>query len=121
MMKTGHETNPQDRLLHHRLDGDFVASLEDWQRHAITEALETAKWSNQHPLNLRLSIPLFKRRFYLTIVGGPEQRTQARLKEERHTHPIRSVVNLLFAVGVVGGAAVLMLLVLALYSSILEF
>ncbi|WP_268233814.1 hypothetical protein [Terasakiella brassicae] len=43
MMKTGHETNPQGHLLHHRLDGDIVASLDDWQRHAINDALETAK------------------------------------------------------------------------------
>ncbi|WP_417819692.1 hypothetical protein [Terasakiella sp.] len=121
MLETGHETNPQHHLLHRRLDGDIVASLDDWQRHAINDALETAKWSNEHPLNLRLSVPFFTKRFYLTIVGGPEQRTHARLKEERHTHPVRSVINLLFAVGVVGGAAILMLLILALYSSILEF
>ncbi len=121
MMKTKHETNPKGYLLHHRLDGDIVASLDDWQRHAINDALETAKWSTQHPLNLRLSIPFFKKRFYLTIVGGPEQRTPNRLEEERNTHPVRSIVNFLFAIGVVSGAAVLMLLILALYSSILEF
>lgn len=114
-------TNPKHQLLNQRLDSDIVASLDDLQRDALALALEGAKWSKSHPLNIRLSLPWFKKRLYLTIVGGVEKRSPERLSEERESHPVRTFFNILFAIAIVGGATTLMLIILALYSSIIEF
>ena len=64
-------------------------------------------WESNHPVNLRLSIPLLPKRYYLTIVAGKERRGPERLAAERLNHPIRTkgnIVGLLVAGTVVGMA-----------------
>ena len=53
-----------------------------------------AQWSGEHPVNLRLSVPLPFFRFYVTIVAGRERRSAARRAEERRKHPILTAGNL---------------------------
>lgn len=120
---TGQETesNSAHIVLNQRLDGDVIESLDEWQRSAIDDALQKGKWSHEHPLNIRLSLPFFKSRYYLTIVGGRDKRSPERHAIERGNHPVRTFFNILFAIGIVSGATILMLLFLALYSSIIEF
>ncbi|WP_069186528.1 hypothetical protein [Candidatus Terasakiella magnetica] len=103
------------------VEGDVLASLDEWRRHSLNEAVEEPSWTSKHPINIRLSIPFIKKQYYLTIVGGREKRSQERRFEERSSHPLRTFMNMLFALGVVSGATVLMLVFLALYSSIIEF
>ncbi len=64
-------------------------------------------WGSDHPVNLRVSIPLPFRRVYLTIVGGQERRSPQRRRAERKRHPLATWGNLAFlvAVGVVVGLA----------------
>ena len=60
------------------------------------------------PLDIRVSIPLLSRRYYLTILSGPERRSQKRLQEEREKHPLvtRANVIFLFSIGfVLGGSS----------------
>ena len=67
-------------------------------------AAESKEWTDQHAVNLRLSVPLPFFPFYVTIVAGKERRSGQRRKEERRKHPIFTAGNLL----VMGyGAAVL--------------
>ncbi len=35
-----------------------------------SEAPRAERWGNHHPVNIRLSIPLFARRYYLTVIAG---------------------------------------------------
>ncbi len=64
-------------------------------------------WGNEHPVNIRLSIPLPFRRCYLTIVGGQERRSPERRRAERAKHPLVTLGNIVFlaAAGVVIGLA----------------
>lgn len=64
-------------------------------------------WESDHPVNLRLTIPFFKRRCYITLVAGTERRSPERLAAERLNHPIRTKGNLAFllAAGTIVGAA----------------
>ncbi len=53
-------------------------------------------WESDHPINLRLSIPLFSKRYYGTFVAGEERRSPERLKAERQKHPLKTTGNLIF-------------------------
>ncbi len=61
---------------------------------AAEERANLRQWSGEHPINLRLSVPLPFFRFYVTIVAGKERRSAARRAEERRRHPILTAGNL---------------------------
>jgi hypothetical protein len=69
-------------------------------------------WECDHPINLRLSIPLPFKRYYVTIVIGEERRRAERLSAERRKHPLVTRGNLFFfaLVGTVIGLACLALI-----------
>ena len=74
---------------------------------------DARRWSNTHPINIRLSIPVpGLGRWYLTVVGGRERRSADRLVEERRKHPLLTYGNVVFffAIGTVVGLASLTLL-----------
>ena len=50
-------------------------------------------WNNDHPVNLRLRIPLPSSRFCVTTVKGRERRSAQRRAEERENHPIETTGN----------------------------
>ena len=64
-------------------------------------------WDGDHPVNLRLSIPLLFKRYYVTIVAGEERRSPERLAEEREKHPLTTTANMifLFTVGFILGGS----------------
>ena len=57
-------------------------------------------------VNIRLSVPLLRWRFYFALTGGQERRGAQRLTAERGHHPLRTPGNVLF---VVAGAMTLYL------------
>lgn len=73
---------------------------------------EAAAWGNQHPVNIRVSIPLGFARCYLTVVGGIERRSPQRRADERQRHPLIKTGNVIFAstVGIILGLALLYLI-----------
>lgn len=79
-------------------------TLDDAQGGLPDSAAENARrdgraWTSDHPVNIRLSIPLGVGRYYLTIVGGKERRAPERLADERKKHPLLTAGNVLvFAV-----------------------
>jgi hypothetical protein len=54
------------------------------------------EWSSDHPLNIRISIPLGVGRYYITLVAGKERRARARLAMDRRQNPLDTPGNLLF-------------------------
>lgn len=78
-----------------------------------------ATW-RQHPVDLRLSLPFLKWRFYLTVVGGAEQRASDRRARDRELYPVATAGNLLFTFGIVTCFAILALAALIAQSAILE-
>ena len=92
-----------------------VAAPENAAALAAGESIDTdmaaqrssKAWSSDHPINVRVSIPLLFGRYYLTIVGGKERRSPTRLKEERRKHPLATTGNLIFLslVGLIIGLA----------------
>ena len=72
---------------------------------AAGEHPSATPWGNDHPVNIRLSIPLPAGRWYVTVLLGRERRGAERRKEERQKHPLVTSANMvfLFIVGVVIG------------------
>ena len=54
------------------------------------------EWSSDHPLNIRMSIPLGVGRYYITLVAGKERRARARLAVDRRQHPLDTTGNVAF-------------------------
>ncbi len=79
---------------------------------ANRKASGAVPWESDHPINIRLSIPLLIKRYYVTIVVGEERRTPERLSVERRKHPLVSRGNLVFftLVGTVIGLVCLALI-----------
>ncbi len=49
--------------------------------------LAFSNWNGVHPIDIRCSIPIW-RRFYISLVVGPERRTPERREQDRETHPL---------------------------------
>ena len=62
-------------------------------------------WANNHPVNIRLSIPLLSNRFYVTLIMGRERRSPQRRAAEREKHPLQTKGNVacLFVAGTIVG------------------
>ena len=69
------------------------------------------RW-DRHPVNIRITIPLPFRRYYLTIVAGPERRSRERRISERKKHPLFTPGNIgiLFLAGSFAGLAIMVVL-----------
>lgn len=80
-----------------RLPPHILGGLSAEQRAAITAA--SGDWkAGAHRVNLRISLPLLPKRWYFTVLGGPERRTAARRKVERVRNPVRTASNMAFIV-----------------------
>lgn len=78
-----------------RLPPDILGGLSVEQRAAIAAA--SGDWKGgAHRVNLRVSMPFLPKRWYLTVLGGPERRTIARRKAERARNPVRTAGNMAF-------------------------
>lgn len=78
-----------------RLPPHILGGLTVEQRAAI--AVASGHWKGgTHRVNLRVSVPFLPKRWYLTVLGGPERRTTARRKAERMRNPVRTAGNMAF-------------------------
>lgn len=88
------------------MPAEVRASLTDLQRDALVASANECGWA-RHPADLRLSIPLFFKRYYLVLLAGEERRSKDRLAIERKRYPIATIANLGLMV-VLGGCATLL-------------
>ena len=68
---------------------------------ALRNAVKPFTW-RKHPINIRITLPFFGRRFFLTLVGGLEHRGSDRIVRERTANPLGTPSNILFMLGVGG-------------------
>lgn len=90
-----------ENSLHMLGDAGAIAALPEAMapvpnRQDLGQDLDNATWAGDHPVNIRLSIPLPFRRFYITVVAGPERRGRERLEAERDRHPLCKLGNIVF-------------------------
>ena len=110
-------TKPQQSLerQHERLEQETREELSDNSSASTRKAPGGEPWGNDHPVNLRFSIPLPFGRYYVTLVAGKERRGADRLASERRKHPLLTFGNVavFFGLGCVCGLALLALFQLA--------
>lgn len=118
-MRPSESGAPLDALLAN-LSDEVVKSFTPEQKAALWNAAKPISWRH-HPINIRLSFPFVRQRYFITIVGGTERRAPERIQRERFRHPIRTVGNLLFMLGVGGTFYLFAVLGIFLFSNLIEF
>jgi len=78
-----------------RLPDDTRGSFTEVQLAAIRMAAQNCKWGG-HSIDIRLSIPLLIKRYYMVLICGQERRSKDRRAVERKRHPLRTLGNGLF-------------------------
>lgn len=109
-----------DRDLLSRLPHELVESLSPHQRAALWRALRQPSW-RRHPVNIRLAVPWFGRRYFVTLVAGADRRGGDRHLRERVLHPLRTLGNVGFVLTLFAlfyGAALTLLFI---FSALVEF
>jgi hypothetical protein len=110
-----HELRPgsEDWILS-RLPDEIHSSLSPDIKDALAQAVAPRRWG-EHPIDIRVSIPLPFGRYYLALVLGPERRSEERRRTESDSRPIMTAANILFILtivvmfyGVLGVAALLL-------------
>ena len=111
-------TKPQQSLerQHERLEQETREELSDNSSASLRKSPGGEPWGNDHPVSIRLSIPLLFGRYYVTIVAGKERRSGERLASERKKHPLMKLGNLVVmaACGTICGLAALSMFQLAI-------
>ena len=111
-------TMPQQSLerQHERLEQEACEGLSDSSSASTRQAPGGETWGNDHPVNIRLSIPLLFGRYYVTLVAGKERRSGERLASERKKYPLMKLGNLVVmaACGTICGLAALSMFQLAI-------
>ena len=88
----------QGNWLFKRLPPWVIDTLTNEQKEAIHAVITDPAWQ-RHVVNIRVSLPFFKQRFYITVVGGEEKRDAERRAKERHQYPLRTLANAFFIIG----------------------
>ncbi len=73
---------------------EVASSFTDLQLEMIEHALEGGNWRD-HPVDVRLSIPVFWRRFYFVLLAGPERRSAERRIYDRARRPVRVIADMI--------------------------
>ncbi|CAA7621989.1 hypothetical protein [Magnetospirillum sp. UT-4] len=107
-------------MLLDRLPPDVAGSFSEAQRAALWQAIKPASW-RRHPINIRLSFPLFSERYFVVLVGGAEKRSGDRLNREKRMFPFRTAGNILFLLGVGGAFYAAAVLGIFMFSNLIEF
>ncbi len=134
------DTTPDGDAPNMTPDGDIIdpgqkATLENWlfarlppwildtlsteQKDALHKATTDGSW-DRPPVNARFHIPFFSRRYYVTIVGGEDKRSQERRAHEKNHYPLRTVANVFFFIGIITLFYLVSLVGLAFTSAIIE-
>ena len=103
-----------------RLPPWVIDTMTNEQKEAIhTAVLDSAQ--APPPVNIRMTLPFFSHRYYVTILGGEEKRSPGRIAHERHRYPLRTIANVFFFIGLATLFYMVALIGLAIHSAILEF
>lgn len=93
MNKTRSYPSIRRRLLE-SMPEEVASSFTELQLEMIEHAFEGDKWRD-HPVDIRLSIPVLWRRFYFVLLAGPERRSAERRKYERARRPVRAIADII--------------------------
>ena len=79
-----------------KIPSDIAQSFSDAQLEAVVAAFGTRRW-RIHPVDIRLTIPLVGRAYYLVLIAGLDRRSSQRRRSDRIARPIATLGNAIFA------------------------
>ena len=91
----------------------------DQPKNGLSGNKNPTTWAS-HPIDIRLSVPFLKTRFYLTVVAGRERRKPQRRQEDRQSYPLLTFGNAFFALGIATLFSLTAMAILIARSSIIE-
>lgn len=103
-----------------RFPPELLDTLTPEQRAILWNAANSPSWA-KHPVNIRLTLPMFGRHMFMTVVAGPERRGGDRVRRERTLHPVRTIANMLFLLGISGAFYLAAVLGIFVFSALIEF
>ncbi len=74
------------------MDPEVARSFTDAQLRELERVL-TAPASRRLPLDIRITVPFFWRRYFINFRAGSEQRSRERLKDDRARHALWTFAN----------------------------
>ena len=86
--------------LFQRLPEEMRLRIPPDLRAALVEAARNRPWAT-HAVDIRFSMPLLFRRFFLAVIAGPERRNLDRVAADRRAHSLMSIGNVVFVLGTV--------------------
>lgn len=119
MMNIASSGQDTPELLLSRLPKDIIDSFSAEQKAALWAAANAPTW-RRHPVNLRFALGIFGRRYFVTLVAGPERRSPDRQRRERMLNPIKTASNILFLVGSLASFYLAAVLAIFLFSLLIE-
>jgi hypothetical protein len=107
------------------MEGNWLFKrLPPWIMDTLTNdqkaAIHDPSWK-RHVVNIRASLPLFKQRFYITVIGREEKRDAGRWATERRTYPLRTIANVFFFIGAAAVFYAVAFIAQAFHAPIFEF
>lgn len=110
----------QANWLFERLPAWVVDTLTAEQKEAIHKVIADPSWKRP-PVNIRFTLPIIHKQFYITVVSGEEKRSSERRRRDRHHYPLRTAANVFFFVGIATVFYMAAVMMLAVQSAIIEF
>lgn len=88
------ETDVSNELLEY-LPPEVLETFTPEQRAALWGAAKPSSWRH-HTVDIRISLPLFGRRLFMTVVAGTERRAGARRRRDARIRPFLTASNVVF-------------------------
>ena len=75
------------------MDRDIAKSFSEVQLCELERVL-TSQTTKRPPIDVRITVPFFWHRVFVTFLAGPERRSARRLKEEQSKHKLWTFANI---------------------------
>ena len=107
------------------MEGNWLFKrLPPWIMDTLTNdqkaAIHDPSWK-RYMVNIQVNLPLFKQRFFITVIGREEKRAVGRRATERRTYPLRTIANVSFVIGSATIFYAVALITQAFHAPIFEF
>lgn len=112
-MNSSQQFDPVFAELFAQIHPDIKNTLTIEQIAAIQKAFGYNTWTSQHPLDLRVTLPIPGLRFYMVLLGGPEKRSKQRLQYGKFLNPVWTPNNIIFMIGFLAALSVCTLPILS--------
>ncbi len=97
-MKNSQCFHPSFEQFYHKISPEVKKTLTHEQIQALKTACESHS-HNRHFLSIRVSLPIFRSKFYMVVLAGKERRSKQCLHYKKGMYPLRNPINILLLLG----------------------